>query len=222
MGGQGQGVEAVATRGRVRLSPNAIVDACIELADREGIKGVTLSRLGAELGVDPTAFYRHFRSKDELLRAVADRLLGEVAEGSRSTGDWRSDLRTIALAVRDVYLAHPSLAHLLATAPAPLPSNTRLAEITFAALRSAGLDDRSVALGEEVIENYVAGASSLDAEVGTDVNTAWRAAFAMLPPERFPNAVSVAPYLYRNDEASFAFGLDLILDALAALGARSA
>ncbi len=216
------GAETTAIEGRVRLSATVILDACIDLADREGIGAVTLRRLGAELSVDPTAVYRHFRDKSELLAAVADRLLDGVAEGFGSTGDWRRDVRSIALAARRVYLAHPALAHVLATAPAPLPSNTQLVEITFGALRSAGLDDRSVALAGEVIENYVAGASSLDAAVGTEVNAAWRAAFAMLPPERYPNAVAIAPYLYRGDEASFAFGLDLILDALAALAARTA
>jgi AcrR family transcriptional regulator len=204
------------------LSRRSIVDACVDLVDREGVEAVTLRRLGAELGADPTAVYRHFRDKSELLTAVADRLLAGVVEEFRLTGDWRRDMRAIALNVRRVYLAHPALAHLLATAPALLPSSTRLAEITFGALRSAGLDDRSVALAEEVIENYVAGASSLDAAVGTEVNAAWRAGFASLPPEQYPNAVAVAPHLYRDDDASFAFGLDLILDALAALAARSA
>ena len=33
-----------------------------------------MRRLGAELGVDPTAVYRHFRYKDELLVAMADRM----------------------------------------------------------------------------------------------------------------------------------------------------
>lgn len=208
--------------GRIRLSRGAIVDACIGLADRDGIEAVTLRRIGAELGVDPTAVYRHFRDKDELLMAVADRLLSGVIERLTVTGDWRRDLREVALAARRVYLAHPALAHLLATAPDPLPSNTRLLEIAFGALRSAGLDDRRAALAAQVLEDYTAGASSLDAAVGTDVGASWRAAFASLPPEEFPYAIAVGPYLYRDDEAVFAFGLDLILDALAAVAARPA
>lgn len=208
------------TTAPTRLTRDLIVDACIGLADRDGIDAVTLRRLGAELGVDPTAVYRHFRDKDELLTAVADRLLAGVLEGFQVTGEWRRDVREVVLAARGAYLAHPALAHVLATAPAPLPSNVRLAEIVFGALRSAGLDDRRTALAAQVIENYTAGASSLDAAVGTEVDSAWRAGFAMLPPGEFPNAVAVAPHLYQDDEAAFAFGLDLILDALAALAAH--
>jgi len=210
------------TTAPTRLTRDVIVDACIGLADRDGIDAVTLRRLGAELGVDPTAVYRHFRDKDELLTAVADRLLAGALEGFHVTGEWRRDIREVALAARRVYLAHPALAHGLAIAPAPMPSNVRIAEIVFGALRSAGLDDRRTALASQVLENYTAGASSLDAAVGTEVDAAWRAGFAMLPPEEFPNAVAVAPHLYQDDEAAFAFGLDLILDALAALAARPA
>jgi TetR/AcrR family tetracycline transcriptional repressor len=219
--GRAAGIEQGRTGGRAagadagrRLSPRRIVDASIALADREGLEAVTLRRLGAELGVDPTAVYRHFRDKDELLAAVADRLLGGVLEGYRATGAWRPDLRAVVLAARRVYLAHPALAQMLATAPAPLPNNQRLVEVVLGALRTAGLEGRSAALAFQVLENYAAGASSLDAVLGSGSDAAWRTSFAMLPPDRFPNAVAVAPELYRDDEAAFGLGLDLILDGL--------
>ncbi len=215
-GARKQGVEA----GTGHLSKGVIVDACIELADREGLGAVTLRRLGAELGADPTAVYRHFRDKGELLTAVADRLLGSVLAGYRPSGNWRQDVREVVLGARRMYLAHPALAHVVATSPAPLTNNQRLAETVFGGLRSAGLDDPVAARAGEVIENYAAGASSLDAVVGSDVDTAWRTSFAMLPPEEFPNAVAVAPHLYRDDEASFTFGLELILDGLERLASR--
>lgn len=201
-------------KARSTLSPETIVDACIGLADEEGLDAVTLRRLGAVLGADPTAVYRHFRDKDELLGAVADRLLGSVLVDVRPGGAWREDLRAVSLAARRVYLAHPALAHVLATAPAPLPNNERLIEVVLGALRSAGLEDSTAAAAFEVLENYTAGSSSLDAVVGSGADAAWRASFAALPADRFPNAVAVAPHLYRDDEAAFLFGLDLILDGI--------
>jgi len=204
-----------------RLDREVIAEACIALADREGLDAVTLRRLGADLGADPTAVYRHFRDKGELLTAVADRLLGRVLAGFEATGEWRRDLHDIILRARRVYLAHPSLAPVLATAPAPLPSNQRIAEVVFDALRAAGLDERRTALAYQVLENYTAGASSLDAEVGAEVDSAWRASFAMLPAEEFPNAAAVAPYLYLDDEAAFEFGLEMLLNALEDLASSS-
>jgi AcrR family transcriptional regulator len=200
-----------------RLRPDVIVEACIALAEREGLQAVTLRRLGADLGADPTAVYRHFRNKGELLAAVADRLLGGVLDGFRPSRSWRNDLRKLSMRARRVYLAHPALAPVLATSPAPLPSNRRIAEVVLGALRSAGLDDARAALAFQVFENYTAGASSLDAQVGIEGDAAWRASFASLPPEEFPNAVAAAPHLYLDDEAAFAFGLGLFLDALEAV-----
>ncbi len=202
-----------------RLRPDTIVDACIALADREGLEAVTLRRLGADLGVDPTAMYRHFRSKEELLTAVADRLLGRVLEGFRPEGAWRRDLTEVSLRARRVYLSHPALAPVLATSPDPLANNQRIAEVVLAALADAGLDPARAALAFQVLENYTAGASSLDAQVGDEVDLAWRASFAMLPADDFPHAVAAAPHLYQDDEAAFRFGLELILDALQRLTA---
>ncbi len=58
-----------------RLDASRIVDAALTIAARDGAPAVTMRRLGAELGVDATAFYRHFRTKDDLLAAMAERLL---------------------------------------------------------------------------------------------------------------------------------------------------
>jgi len=200
--------------GSSRLTRGAIVDAYIALADREGKAEVSLRLLGEALGVDPTAVYRHFRDKSDLLPAVADRLLAEVADAFQPCGDWRQDVRTMALEAREVYVAHPQLARLLAESPAPLPNNERLMEVSLGALRSSGLSDAEAANAMELLENYIAGVSSLSAEMGTAEDEAWRRQLAALPPDRFPNTTAVAKHLYRGDRENFEFGLDLILDAL--------
>ena len=47
---------------------------------------MSVRRLGAELGADPTAIYRHFRDKDELVLALLDRLLAQVEGRADVTG----------------------------------------------------------------------------------------------------------------------------------------
>lgn len=203
-----------------RLSREVLVEACLRIADLEGPDAVTLRRLGSELGVDPTAVYRHFRDKDELLVAMADRLLVEVLEGFAPTGAWKADLRALALRARRTYLAHPRLAVLVAGAEAPLPSESRISELVLGLLRGAGLQDAEAALAFQALESYTAGTSSLDAISGGG-GDAWRRAYAALPPEEYPNLTATASLLYREDETAFAFGLDLLLDAIEARLARS-
>ncbi|KAA0269810.1 MAG: TetR/AcrR family transcriptional regulator [Acidobacteria bacterium] len=202
--------------GRTRLSRESILDRYIELADRSGGTEVSLRALGESMGVDPTAVYRHFRSKDELLTAVTDRLLAGVVDAFEPTGDWRLDLRALALLTRGVYLSHPRLARLLAHSPSSHPSNASLIEACLAALRSAGLGDADAAAAVELMENYVAGVSSLNAEMGDAEDGAWRRELAALPPVRYPHVTAVADRLYRGDDRNFEFGLDLILDGLEA------
>ena len=204
-----------------RLSRDGILVAYIRLADREGPDAVSLRRLGTELGVDATAVYRHFRDKDALLEAVADRLLNELADRHRVGGAWRDEIRRICLEGRRMYMTHPRLARVIAASPEPLSGNMRLAEIGLGHLRAAGLSDREAALGYEALATYVAGGSSLDADIATVAVPQWRESVAALDVERFPNAVALADDLYLDDDAAFAFGLDLMLDGLEAR-ARSA
>ena len=207
---------ATSTEPAPRLSRDRLVEACIRIADREGPDAVTLRRLGSELGVDPTAVYRHFRDKDELLVAMADLVLVDVLEGFAPTGSWRADLRELALRARRTYLAHPRLAILVAAADAPLPSESRITELGLGLLRDAGLPDAEAVLAFQAIEGYTAGTSSLDSVSDSENGEAWRRAYAVLPPQEYPNLSELAGLMYRQDETAFAFGLDLLLEAIAA------
>ena len=46
----------------------------VTLLDTHGLSALTMRRLGAELGVQPSAIYHHFPSKQALLAAVADEI----------------------------------------------------------------------------------------------------------------------------------------------------
>src|SRR4051812_44183219 len=102
---------------RADLSRRRILDAAQALIDREGDSALTFRRLGAELGADPTAAYRHFRNKDELLLALGDRLLGEAVDPTIAAipagAGWRTHLRLSAHSLRNTLVRHPRLATLI-------------------------------------------------------------------------------------------------------------
>lgn len=206
---------------RARLSRDVLIDAAFRIADTEGSDALTLRRLGSELGVDPTAVYRHFRDKDELLAATADRLLCEALDAFQPSGRWKDDARDFALLVRTIYLAHPSVAMLVATATGPLENEARVSEQGLAILRGAGLPEDETALAFEVLEAYTLAVSSLDG-TAPEQSEAWRRAYAALPPEHFPNLSSSARLLYLDRDSRFVFGLELMLDAIEARAAAMA
>ncbi|NUR95072.1 MAG: TetR family transcriptional regulator [Kribbellaceae bacterium] len=92
---------------RRTLSREAIVDAAIAIADRDGLDAVSIRSVAAWLEVRPMSLYGHVSSKDDLLDLMFDQLAGESVLGDRLPQDWRSALEAIARRTRDQGLAHP-------------------------------------------------------------------------------------------------------------------
>jgi TetR/AcrR family transcriptional regulator, tetracycline repressor protein len=68
-----------AGRGRPRrIDPGAVLRLTLAIADREGLKAVTMRRLAAELGVTPMSLYRHFADKDALLVGIGEQIGLEI------------------------------------------------------------------------------------------------------------------------------------------------
>ena len=131
-------------RGRRGLNRNAILDAAFDMLSQEGESGFSVRKLGLRIGIDPMTVLHHFGSKDELLRAIADRALATVALPHPSN-DWRADLRSVAAAYRDLAQRHPRLFHLHFRFHATGPADHASSEVVYRALRRAGLPDADAA-----------------------------------------------------------------------------
>jgi len=204
---------------RPRLDAERILGAAEAIARREGVGKLTMRRIGAELGADPTAVYRHFRNKDELLGQLADRMFGTGAEVDPAL-TWRERLRFEFREGMNRYRSHPDLAMLLAVQPDDTPSLQRIAEKVLRTLTDLGLSDADAARMFQVIENHVVGTGLYYAliEDARDPRLrdpdAMRRVYAGLPEDSFPAVVRVAPHLFPELDASFDLGTDLILDAI--------
>lgn len=94
------------------LSSERILAAAMQLA-LNSPEALSLSRLGTALEADPTAVYRHFHSRDHLLRAMADAVHEEVdAELQQIPEDapWREALERHLWTIRRCFLRYPALA----------------------------------------------------------------------------------------------------------------
>ena len=85
----------------MRHDRQSIIDRALGLLDDVGLPDLSMRRLATELEVQPSALYWHFDSKQELLGAVADRILLTVPEP-----DERLSLMRTAASVRDALLAY--------------------------------------------------------------------------------------------------------------------
>lgn len=136
---------------RARLSQETLVDGLLALARESPEADISFRTLGAALGVNATAVYRHFRDKDELYRAAVDRLYSEaLARVDRAGLPWRERLTQFADLIAEMFLDAPAIGQL-----APLIDGRgagELASIEFVleAFEEAGLD------GPDLIDAYSA------------------------------------------------------------------
>jgi AcrR family transcriptional regulator len=126
---------------RPGLSPDAIVEAAMRVADAEGLEAVSMARVATELGVTTMALYRYVANKDELLQLMWNgSALG--AEHLVIEGDgWRSRLRTWAITQRDMLDRHPWVAHMPMAAPPVAPNSLHFVELGLGTMDETGLPD---------------------------------------------------------------------------------
>ena len=93
-----------------------VVARALELLGKVGLPDLTMRRLGAELGVQPSAIYHHFANKQALLGAVADEI---IARGPQSTAGadspWDDQVRSRCAELREAVLAYQDGADVVAS-----------------------------------------------------------------------------------------------------------
>ncbi|MEU1722186.1 TetR/AcrR family transcriptional regulator C-terminal domain-containing protein [Nonomuraea sp. NPDC005692] len=128
------------TRGQnAGLTRQAILRAALALADREGLKALSMRRIGQELGVEAMSLYQHVDSKDALLDGLVEQVVTQAAPLLTEAASWQEGLREYAHALLRALLAHPNVLPLVVSRPAITPGNLRLMEEGLRVLRAAGL-----------------------------------------------------------------------------------
>jgi AcrR family transcriptional regulator len=204
------------------LSQDRIVDATIELVEREGVEALSMRRIAAELGAGAMSLYNHVSSKAALLDAVGARLLGgiELADADPSA-DWTERAKSLARALRTVSLRHPRCTMLLVTRELNDPAALRPIEQALALLRGAGFEDEVAVRVTRMFIAYTIGAVLREVGVAPTANQPPLRGLPeaeLMDPQRFPNITELAKPLSEFDhEAEFEFGLELLVRAAAPL-----
>ena len=205
---------------RPSLSRERLIDAALEIVEDTGLDGLSLRVLGAHLGVDHTAVYRYFRTKDELLEALGDSVVGGGGPHPE-TGNPKRRLRAMFANLRHAMLAHPALTPVVVRRPPQGEGTWQGTENALAALRDSGLDDTAAAATYQALLNYTLGHALLEAPYALMTpqqveaeRAGVRAGFAALPADHYPNVIAVAPRFYTDMDTQYLYGLDLLLNAV--------
>lgn len=178
---------------RAGLDTAQVLAAARAVVRDAGVTALSIRAVARRLGVAPNALYSYISSKEELLDAVLDDVLGAVAlpAGAAVAADPIGAVRAIMLDSYDLLVAHPGLmpAYLDRQGARGVQAQ-RLGVVTLDALGRAGLD----------------AASAREAMRVLIVNTVGFAAFAARPSDASPALLDAAE-LRRN----FENGLDWLL-----------
>ena len=191
------------------LTREAILRQALELADREGLRALSMRRLGGELGVEAMSLYRHVASKQALLEGVVELVLDEARVDS-SAGEPRAVLRDWAQAFRAAAGRHPEVVRLFATEPLATPTWGGAVEALLAVLRDAGASDEAAVHAYRLVTTFATGYVLW--ELRQREQPALEDYLRQLEPATYPATHALAGALRDVDrEAEFGLGLDLLL-----------
>jgi AcrR family transcriptional regulator len=215
------------------LSGDQVVATATQIADRDGLGGLSMRRLADELGITAMSLYGYVPSKAELLDVMADRAYAEIGVRDRSARPWREELAALGERHWALLLSHPWLLQIAASRPLLGPHMTAFYDAELAAVDGLGLTDVDMDLVVSLLDDYVRGAArgaveaaGALARTGVSDQQWWETYGPLLAdvldPARYPTAVRVgaaagAEYGAAHDPArSFRFGLERVIDGIGA------
>jgi TetR/AcrR family tetracycline transcriptional repressor len=198
----------------VALSRDRLVLEALALLDRHGAQAFSLRRLAEHLGVTPMAIYNHVNGKRDLLQAVAEHVVSGVSYPS-SGKDWQDIIRRCFRSLRRACLAHPGAVPLIESAEVLPAAIFRPLEITLTLLEAAGLSPRAALRAYFLLVTFTLGQASHQIRGwGRGVDPGAAIDDGRLSRERFPATLRAVGVEAWDFDASFEFGLSIILAGL--------
>jgi len=220
---------------RPALSLGRIVDAAVALAASEGLAAVAMSRVADRLNVATMSLYRYVRAKDELLALMVDAAFDSPPAAASAGEGWRRGLARWARAHLTVLRRHPWIVRVPLSGPPILPHQVTWFDRGLGCLAHTGLTEgqklSTLLLVNGFVRNEALLASDLLMAAGK-AGASPEEAFStygnllsrVVDRERFPAIVTLldsgvfdGSHATDDPDEEFTFGLERILDGIAAL-----
>ncbi len=212
-----------------RITRERLLDAATQIADTEGLDGLTMRRLGQAVGAAPAMVYRFSADTSELVVALADRLFAQARVDPSSAGPAPAplcppeleQLRQVAHGIRRALLAHPALVAGAVRRPPRQEATLHGMDAGLGLLLRAGLEPEAAAKGYQAVLFYTLGSAAIEApfaaaaDGGAQDQADTHAVLARLPAPDYPHIAATVDHLYGPDlTAQFDHGLRLLLAGL--------
>lgn len=208
---------------RAPLSRERVLAEAVRIADTDRLTALTIRSLARALGVKPMSLYHHVRNKEEILDGIVDAVFAEI-ELPRPGHGWRAEIHRRAASARAVLARHPWALALMDSRTNPGPATLRHHDAMLATLQTAGFSLAMTAHAFALIDAFVYGFAlqemSLPFEGPDSAAHVSDSIMASVSAGDYPHLVAFATQHVLQPGYDFGgefdFGLELILDGLAA------
>jgi AcrR family transcriptional regulator len=209
------------TRHRAQLTRRRVLQTALALADRDGVRSLSMRKLAHELGVEAMSLYHHVANKDDILNGIVDLVFSEIELPTGET-DWRTAMRRRAVSAREALQRHPWATGLMESRATPGPATLRHHDSVLGILRNAGFSIEMAAHAYSLLDSYIYGfalqEANLPFQTTDEASTVPKSIHGHSRAEEYPFLTELTlehvlqpGYDYGNE---YLFGLDLILDGL--------
>ncbi|MGC3992696.1 MAG: TetR/AcrR family transcriptional regulator C-terminal domain-containing protein [Propionicimonas sp.] len=207
---------------RGRLDRPRVVQAAVELADEHGLDAASMRGVAERLGVTPMALYKHIANRSQLIDAMLDQVLDQIPPAAHQ-GRWSQAVRSRIFAARSVLLAHPWARDAIESRTLATATTLAYMDSLMAAMLAGGLSADLVHHAMHTLSTRMWGftrdvlptprvpeAPEERARALSDFSASYPAIVRMATTSSHAGASC-------DEDAEFAFALDLILDGIGRL-----
>jgi len=200
---------------RRSLTQAAIAAATLAVIDRDGVTGLSMRAVAAELGTGTMSLYRYVADREELERWVVDLVLADVDPEAPADTSWTGQVTVLVERVREAVAAHPAVVPLLLIHRHTSPHSWRWSETVLGLLTGAGFTGRRRVIAFRCLLAYIVGA--LHAESLGPLAGPGTAALARLSSAGYPVLAQTARSAGRvPPDEEFGQGLAIVLSGFLA------
>lgn len=201
------------------LTRQRVLEAALDLIDREGLEGFSMRKLGAMLGVEAMSLYNHVESKRALFDGVIELLIVQAPSPEQLDGTPREELWAFAHAFRDVLRAHPRVLPLVATSPLRTKASLVMLDRLLETIHQAQITGVQTIYTLQCIVGFVVGHTLLctgtQAIAGLEPGPNGPMVWQQFPADQYPRLHTLLPEIGQwNADQEFDFGLQALFQSL--------
>lgn len=214
-------------RARGSLSREQVVETALEIADAEGVDGLTMPKVASRLDCGVMSIYGYIDSKDDLIDAIAQRGLRDLRLLRPLPDNSEAILIAWGRSLRRNLLAHPSLPAIFLSRAVIGPDIFRGIEALLQGLARAGMTPGVGVHAIYAVLTYTSGFVAWEIprtvrQPESAYTSSWRRAFSLVSSSDFPTVGSVLDELPKvAGTGQFELGLIALAKGLARDAAKA-